>query len=455
MGIGSSTQRIMTLEALESERITHASQDGSREFISLLACISALGVVLPPALIYRGEARILQDSWFEDFNPDDEAFFATSANGWSSDALGLNWLKQVFDRCTKKKAGNRRRLLIVDGHSSHVNMRFIEKCDELRILLLILPPHSTHRLQPLDVSLFSPLATYYTEELNQFFFNSLGASYISKRTFWSVFRPAWHKAFSKKNIESAWRKTGLFPFNPQLVLNIITKPPKNCFNSSSGLIKTPMTNRAVRHIHRAYQNAPSSPLLAKILRANERLASEHSIDQHIIRGLNAALRNEKKRRQRGKRLNMLGEEASGPQFYSPGKVQAARDRQTVIEAEKLQKQQDLEEKRALAAAAKQQKAMEKAERMKIMAEKKILNEQAKQAKLAEKQAQKKPLDEAIQHGAGHSSSETGNSRPQKNRVSRKGKGKALEVGIMVEEEQEPLLTTSRGRRVQRPRRLDT
>lgn len=210
MGMGSSTQRIMSLEAYESERITHASQDGSREFISLLACISAIGTALPPALIYRGEAKFLQDSWFDDFKADDEAFFATSANGWSSDALGLNWLEQVFDRCTKQKPGRNRRLLIVDGHSSHVNMRFIEKCDELRILLLILPPHSTHRLQPLDVSLFSPLATYYTEELNQFFFNSLGMSYISKRAFWSIFRPAWHKAFSKKNIQFALEKLASF-----------------------------------------------------------------------------------------------------------------------------------------------------------------------------------------------------------------------------------------------------
>ena len=76
--------------------------------------------------------------------------------------MGRNWLEQVFHRCTVKKAGNRRRLLLVDGHSSHVNMQFIDRCDSLRILLLILPPHTTHRLQPLDVGLFSPLSTYYT-----------------------------------------------------------------------------------------------------------------------------------------------------------------------------------------------------------------------------------------------------------------------------------------------------
>ncbi len=57
-------------------------------------------------------------------------YFSTSPNGWSNNELGANWLINVFDRHTRAKAGNRRRLLIVDGHSSHLNMNFINLCDE-------------------------------------------------------------------------------------------------------------------------------------------------------------------------------------------------------------------------------------------------------------------------------------------------------------------------------------
>lgn len=146
IGQASATKRIMSKEALENGRITHASQDGSREFISLLACISADGVALPPSLIYRGDSGTLQDTWMEDFGSQDEAHFAVSSNGWSCNTLGLHWLEAIFQRYTGQKAGNRRRLLIVDGHSSHVNMEFINLCDKLRIILMILPPHSTHRL---------------------------------------------------------------------------------------------------------------------------------------------------------------------------------------------------------------------------------------------------------------------------------------------------------------------
>ena len=146
IGQSSAVKRIMTRSALEKGRIMGACQDGNREFISLLACISADGKSLPPALIYKGKSHDLQDSWVEDLQEEDEVYFAASKNGWSCDNLGLQWLERIFHHHTKDKSGNRRQLLIVDGHSSHVNMKFINFADENRILILILPPHSTHRL---------------------------------------------------------------------------------------------------------------------------------------------------------------------------------------------------------------------------------------------------------------------------------------------------------------------
>ena len=62
-------------------------------------------------------------------------------------------------------------------------MKFINKCDKLRILLLILPSHSTHCLQPLDVSLFALLALFYTSGLNTLLNNSLGMVSMTKRAF--------------------------------------------------------------------------------------------------------------------------------------------------------------------------------------------------------------------------------------------------------------------------------
>jgi hypothetical protein len=71
----------------------------------------------------------------------------------------------------------------VDRHSSYVNMEFIRAYDRLKILLLILPPHSTYRLQPLDVSCFLPLSTCYSTEINRVLNASEGITYLTKRTF--------------------------------------------------------------------------------------------------------------------------------------------------------------------------------------------------------------------------------------------------------------------------------
>jgi hypothetical protein len=41
---------------------------------------------------------------------------------------------------------------------------------------------------------------------------------VSKREFFCLFFPAWERAFTKKNIKSAWAKAGLFLWNPDRVL---------------------------------------------------------------------------------------------------------------------------------------------------------------------------------------------------------------------------------------------
>jgi hypothetical protein len=53
---------------------------------------------------------------------------SSSPSGWTNNKIGLAWLEQVFDRCTKSKARRKYRLLILDGHGSHLTMDFINYC---------------------------------------------------------------------------------------------------------------------------------------------------------------------------------------------------------------------------------------------------------------------------------------------------------------------------------------
>ena len=151
----------MTINALKSRRIIGVLQDRSQEFLSLLVCICANSTKLPPSLIYKRESHNLQDSWLDDLGSD-TAYFAASTNGQTCDSLSVGWLTNIFDRHTKEKARYVQQLLIVDSHSSHVNIKFLKVAYSLRILVYIMLLHSMHRLQPLDVGMFSLLLTAYS-----------------------------------------------------------------------------------------------------------------------------------------------------------------------------------------------------------------------------------------------------------------------------------------------------
>lgn len=387
------TKRILTKQAYQQDRVRYAQQDGSREFISLLACACADGTALPPALIYQGASNDLQDSWLDDLNEETKAYFTSSAKGWTSDALGLAWLRR-FHQDTQQKAGNRRRLLLVDGHSSHVNMAFLSLADSLRILVLILPPHSTHRLQPLDVGLFSPLAGAYTKELNAFTHRGLGWVSMTKRMFWPIFHTAWEKSFTAVNISKAFAKTGIWPLNAQMTLQRIRIPQQT---TPSRLPQLPMaTPVTLRGLRRLVRSSPSQTKKDLLERAVFRLAVRNEIISHENQGLRVAITEEKKRRQRGKRLNLVGEEEDGQaQFYSPQRILAAKayqeSKQQAEEENKLQKAQ----KKEAATTKRQQKEAEKQERAHRRQEEAVqrdlrrqLAQQEKQAKAAQKKAER-------------------------------------------------------------------
>ena len=58
-----------------------------------------------------------------------------------------DWFKEHF---LPHSPAARPLLLIMDGHSTHYCPRVVNKALESRVILLCLPPNTTHRTQPLD-----------------------------------------------------------------------------------------------------------------------------------------------------------------------------------------------------------------------------------------------------------------------------------------------------------------
>jgi len=126
--------------------------------------------------------------------------FLTSTSGWTSDSHGYEWLTTLFEPLTRPKDPSQRRLLITDGHSSYITANVIAFCIEHAIDLLILPPHTSHVLQPLDVSMFQPLKRTLAKETDAAI--RLGFGEIPRAEWTLMYIRARGRAFTQSTILS-------------------------------------------------------------------------------------------------------------------------------------------------------------------------------------------------------------------------------------------------------------
>lgn len=155
-------------------------------------------------------------------------------SGWTDTNEAITWLKEVFHPFSAaKNTSGRKRLLILDGHVSHVSLEFLETADGLDIIVLCLPPHTTHELQPADKGAFPPLALYWKQEVNAFMVQNGGRARITKAMFPAMYHSARVKAFTRKTIKSAFRATGIYPLDPSAIPDEAFAPAENTTTKSS------------------------------------------------------------------------------------------------------------------------------------------------------------------------------------------------------------------------------
>jgi len=102
------------------------TQLGNREWVTIIECINALGVVIPLLVIF--EAVMHQAAWYKDDIIPHNWSIGVSDNGWTTNEIGLTWLIEVFNKHTKDRTIGTYRLLVLDGHNSHVSPEFDRFC---------------------------------------------------------------------------------------------------------------------------------------------------------------------------------------------------------------------------------------------------------------------------------------------------------------------------------------
>lgn len=131
------------------------------EHVTAEVCFSATGKYVPSLNIFPRKnskpeyLRGAPEGAMIEFHP----------SGYMQSDIFTKWMQNFIDfaKPTKEK----KVLLILDGHSTHVrNLEAIELARKNNVIMLCLPPHCNHKLQPVDVSFNKPLSTYFASEHN-------------------------------------------------------------------------------------------------------------------------------------------------------------------------------------------------------------------------------------------------------------------------------------------------
>jgi hypothetical protein len=190
----------------------HRGTTVKRTLVTAIECISADGRFLHPLIIWPAATH--RSSWTT--HPTPGWHYACSKTGYTNTEISLYWVEHVFDPQTRDRAGGRPRLLICDGFGTHESLEIMKFCFTNHIILCRLPSHTSHKLQPCDVGVFSPLKTAYRAQVEQAC--RAGVSNIGKPHFTFLYDRARKEAFTPRNIRSAWSRSGLFPFDSSRVL---------------------------------------------------------------------------------------------------------------------------------------------------------------------------------------------------------------------------------------------
>ena len=447
------SKRIFSKQLYEQKGLRQALEDGSSEWITVMACICSDGKVLSPSLIFQGSNGAVQSSWVDAIQEGEHSVFVTSSpSGWSNNDIGLAWLKQVFERETRRYASTGYRLLLLDGHGSHVTTEFIEYCHEHKILLAVLPPHATHTLQPLDVCMFKPLSDAYSTELNGYLQDSQGILNIAKGDFSPLFWRSWGKVFKPPLIQKSFEVTGIYPPNLDVVLKKFAKEASDSDSGNSVLSGSDWLK--LKSIVRREVKDQNSKDVKKLQRSLCHISAQNQILHDEVQGLRRALSIKETRPKTSYTLQLDedNEYNGGAIVWSPKRMQQARDRraaqQQQAELEKLQKAKQAEINKAARDCEAQLKAAKRVEREKRR-EEKLVEDAAKQAKKQHQQLinNTKKLIKLSQKGKRKASQ---SHTPAAKRQKRVGGGTASGEARVVAQPVPP--KTTRTRTIRRPKK---
>lgn len=199
--------KIVGAKGVACSRVTSGP---GKENVTILSTVNASGEKAPPLIIFKG--KFVWDQWMAQGDDNFEIVYAASTNGWMEGDIFYNYIKKTFIAAIGPE---RPVLLIYDGHSTHVDQKIVKLAKENNVTILKLPPHTSHLLQPLDLSVFKSFKTTWDAKLVAWQRQNTGVK-LPKQHFSELVRKIW-KDLNPEIIKNGFKKAGIYPYDPNVV----------------------------------------------------------------------------------------------------------------------------------------------------------------------------------------------------------------------------------------------
>ena len=190
--------------------------DAGRTMYSVLVCGSASGVYLPPLVVYK--SKNLYQNWMND-GPRG-CVYTCNESGYMMDINFETW----FTKCFVKEVSSLVKpvILTFDGHGSHLTYHTISEAKENDIILVCLPPHTSHALQPLDVAVFKGFKDIWRNILQQFYSDTRHQNRCDKSEFPKLLAKLYNR-LKPESLVNGFKESGLYPLDRSKVDHRILK----------------------------------------------------------------------------------------------------------------------------------------------------------------------------------------------------------------------------------------
>lgn len=191
-----------------TKRVGQAVTAERGTLITMCGIITASGNTIPPVFIFP-RARI-HESLMHGAPVGSIGLTNSPKSGWMTSALFVKTLEHIqkHTRCSKGDPI----LVVMDNHETHCSLDAVIYAKEEGLVLLTIPPHCTHRLQPLDVSVMRSFKSKLMVAFNDWMVANPGRT-ITIHDLAGLSNKAFTLSFTMANIISGFRETGIYPFS--------------------------------------------------------------------------------------------------------------------------------------------------------------------------------------------------------------------------------------------------